>query len=302
MKKTLLQFFDFSKKERTGIFVLLFVSTCTWVLPVFFSNDNIDLSSAEITILDAKIKTLQNDSFTHFRSNIVESHPEFNESSLVEEHSLFNFDPNKIGVQEWIKLGVKEKTAQTILKYVRAGGRFSDKQDLKKIFGLSPGQVERLMPYVVFSEVIEDVRDKQVYREKQFEQLPVELNTADSNKLMLAPGIGQKLSARIIKYRDRLGGFISMSQLSEVYGITDSLLTALYPIWFVRLSPNIRKLNINSIDLEELRKHPYVSFSMSKLIIAYRNSHGRINDTQEMYSIAGIDREKLNKLVPYLAY
>ena len=302
MKKTLLQFLDFSKKERTGIYVLLFVSTCTWVLPVFFSNDNIDLSSAEITILDAKIKTLQNDSFTHFRSNIVESHPEFNESSLVEEHSLFNFDPNKIGVQEWIKLGVKEKTAQTILKYVRAGGRFSDKQDLKKIFGLSPGQVERLMPYVVFSEVIEGVRDKQVYREKQFEQLPVELNTADSNKLMLAPGIGQKLSARIIKYRDRLGGFVSMSQLSEVYGITDSLLTALHPIWFVGLSPNIRKLNINSIDLEELRKHPYVSFSMSKLIIAYRNSHGRINDTQEMYSIAGIDREKLNKLVPYLAY
>ncbi len=302
MKKTLLQFLDFSKKERTGIYVLLFVSTCTWVLPVFFSNDNIDLSSAEITILDAKIKTLQNDSFTHFRSNIVESHPELNENSLVEEHALFNFDPNKIDVQEWIKLGVKEKTAQTILKYVRAGGRFRDKHDLKKIFGLSPGQVERLMPYVVFSEVIEGVRDKQVYREKQFEQLPVELNTADSNKLMLAPGIGQKLSARIIKYRDRLGGFVSMSQLSEVYGITDSLLTALHPIWFVGLSPNIRKLNINSIDLEELRKHPYVSFSMSKLIIAYRNSHGRINDTQEMYSIAGIDREKLNKLVPYLAY
>ncbi len=302
MKKTLLQFLDFSKKERTGIYVLLFVSTCTWVLPVFFSNDNIDLSSAEITILDAKIKTLQNDSFTHFRSNIVESHPELNETTLVEEHALFNFDPNKIGVQEWIKLGVKEKTAQTILKYVRAGGRFRDKHDLKKIFGLSPGQVERLMPYVVFSEVIEGVRDKQVYREKQFEQLPVELNTADSNKLMLAPGIGQKLSARIIKYRDRLGGFVSMSQLSEVYGITDSLLTALQPIWFVGLSPNIRKLNVNSIDLEELRKHPYVSFSMSKLIIAYRNSHSRINDTQEMYSIAGIDREKLNKLVPYLAY
>jgi hypothetical protein len=93
-----------------------------------------------------------------------------------------------------------------------------------------------------------------------------------------------------------------MSQLSEVYGITDSLLTALQPLWFVGLSPNIKKLNINSIDIEELRKHPYVSFSMSKLIIAYRNSHGRINDMQEMYSIAGIDRQKLNKLIPYLAF
>ena len=302
MKKTLLQFFDFSKKERTGIYVLLFVSTCIWVLPVFFSNENIDTGSVEVTILDAKIKKFKNDSLVYSTTQFHNSVNHLNAYAKSDTQSLFNFDPNTIGKREWLKLGVREKTAETILKYVASGGRFRDRQDLKKIFGLSPDQAERLMPYVILTDLKEDVRVKLVYREKQHEQLTFDLNLADSNKLVLAPGIGQKLSARIIKYRDRLGGFVSMSQLSEVYGITDSLLTALYPIWFVRLSPNIRKLNINSIDLEELRKHPYVCFSMSKLIIAYRNSHGRINDTQEMYSIAGIDREKLNKLVPYLAY
>jgi hypothetical protein len=195
MKHILLTFLDFSKKERTGIYILLVVSTCTWILPVFFSNENIDLSSVEITILDAKIKRLKKDSLPYFKPSIVESHTEMNKNSPIEEHALFNFDPNKIGVEEWINLGVKEKTAQTILKYVRAGGRFRDKQDLKKIFGLSPYQAERLMPYVLFSKVTEDIRDKQVYIKKKFEHLPVELNEADSNKLMFAPGIGQKLSA-----------------------------------------------------------------------------------------------------------
>jgi DNA uptake protein ComE-like DNA-binding protein len=302
MKQTILQFLDFSKKERTGIYVLLFVSTCIWVLPVFFSNENIDMSTVEVTMLDSKIRKLKNDSLGYSASHLHESANHVNAYSNIDTQSLFYFDPNTIGKQEWIKLGVKEKTAETILRYVTAGGRFRDKHDLTKIFGLRPYQIERLMPYVVLSEVKEHFRNKPIYKKKEIQQIHIDLNTADSNSLMLAPGIGQKLAGRVIKYRDRLGGFVSIGQLSEVYGITDSLLIRLQSIWFVSLPLQVKKLKVNSIDLEELKKHPYVSFSMSKHILAYRKSHGRIADSDEMNGIVGIDREKLARLIPYLEY
>ena len=302
MRQTLLQFLDFSKKERIGIYVLLFVSTCIWILPVFFSNENIDMSTVEVTMLDAKIRKLKNDSLTYSASRFHESENHVRANPKIDTQSLFYFDPNTIGKQEWIKLGVKEKTAETILKYVTAGGRFRDKHDLTKIFGLPHYQIERLMPYVVLSEVKENIRDEAINKKKEIRQLHIDLNTADSNSLMLAPGIGQKIAGRIIKYRDRLGGFVSINQLSEVYGITDSLLIRLQSIWFVGLPLQVKKLEVNSIDLEELRKHPYVSFSMSKHIIAYRKSHGRITDSEEMNGIVGIDREKLARLIPYLEY
>ena len=302
MRQTLLQFLDFSKKERTGIYVLLFVSTCIWILPVFFSNENIDMSTVEVTMLDAKIRKLKNDSLTYSASRFHESENHLRANPKIDTQSLFYFDPNTIGKQEWIKLGVKEKTTETILKYVTAGGRFRDKHDLTKIFGLPHYQIERLMPYVVLSEVKENIRDEAINKKKEIRQLHIDLNTADSNSLMLAPGIGQKIAGRIIKYRDRLGGFVSINQLSEVYGITDSLLIRLQSIWFVGLPLQVKKLEVNSIGLEELRKHPYVSFSMSKHIIAYRKSHGRITDSEEMNGIVGIDREKLARLIPYLEY
>jgi len=143
-------------------------------------------------------------------------------------------------------------------------------------------------------QLVKVVKTKQV--------LHLDINAADSSSLTMLPGIGDRLASRIVKYRNRLGGFVQVSQLLEVYGLQDSILDKITPLIFVEPSFSIDKIDINKIDYTLLTKHPYMTYSMAKIILAYRKAHGSINGVDEMYSIAGIPQEQLVKFLPYCMY
>jgi competence protein ComEA len=129
----------------------------------------------------------------------------------------------------------------------------------------------------------------------------VELNSADSAQLEALPLIGSKLAMRIIKYRDRLGGFYAVEQLKEVYGLRDSCFLVIQNRVFVD-SATRHFLKINHCTLEELGRHPYFGFRNSKLILKYRKEHQRINSEQELYEIQGLHFESGEKWRFYLTY
>lgn len=147
---------------------------------------------------------------------------------------------------------------------------------------------------------------KKSYKENiTFVKKPLEIfdiNIADTTSLKRIPGIGKVLSNRILKYRDMLGGFISVNQLKEVYGLNDTVLWALDTLVLIDSGFFPTQLAVNESDEFVLSKHPYISKSMAKLIANYRFQHGNIGSAAELKNIHVLDTLKLKKVLPYLKF
>ncbi|MEN9952231.1 MAG: hypothetical protein RLZZ520_499 [Bacteroidota bacterium] len=130
----------------------------------------------------------------------------------------------------------------------------------------------------------------------------LDINEADSLELEKLPAIGEKLSSRIVRYRDRLGGFIHLSQLKEVYGLSDTTYHIIFPLLKIAKDFKPKQINVNKAEYIDLRKHPYSNSSLIKLVLAYRKAHGDFSDLKALEKVEEIDKSVLDKLAPYLSY
>lgn len=207
------------------------------------------------------------------------------------------FNPNEATEQQWIEMGVKEKTAKSIRKYLEKGGSFKNPDDLSKIWGLSNRQFQELKPFVRLSHL--PSKQSVVVGQKTNRQQLIELNVADSQQLERLPRIGPAMARRIITYRNRLGGFIEIGQLREVWGIQDSVFEAIQS-YFTIDPKKITLIDINTESLEALRLHPYFGYRTAQALIAYRNQHGNYNSLEEIQQIISIDEKIYRKIMQYL--
>jgi competence protein ComEA len=205
--------------------------------------------------------------------------------------SLFTFDPNTIGMKEWVRLGLTDKQAASIEKYKSKGGKFINPDDLRKVYVLSDEMKAKLIPYVKIGTRYKHGEVKNIQ--------PIEINTADSAAFESLPGIGPVRAAKILNYRRLLGGFYSIDQLSEVRGIPDSTYGRIMP--YVRVDQSgIRQIDINAADFETLRKHPYIHAKIARALIEYRNFNGKYESRDEVAKVKGINENEYKKIYPYL--
>lgn len=129
----------------------------------------------------------------------------------------------------------------------------------------------------------------------------IDINDCDSSLLVTLPGIGPVLSSRIIKYRNLLGGYVSVSQLREVYGLPDETFEMILPLITV-LSQDVHKIQINKAGFKELLRHPYLEKSEVSAILKYRELKGTIGDVNDLIDHKLITEERALKILPYLEY
>lgn len=307
------EYFTFTKKERTGIYTLLIIMLICFIIPfcfpVFTSHtlDDHDQFDKEISRLrmkeDSQTENKNNRSYQFKRA------PHYNNSNIKANVSrrLFPFDPNTIGTKEWQMLGVRDKTIATIEKYISKGGHFYKADDISKIWGLTEEDKIALLPYVQ----IKDQRQARSFPQNnntrsygfkpyhKYEQQPFDINTADSATLDSLPGIGPRLAKRIITFRERLGGFTSVEQVGETYGLPDST--------FLRIRSKLligkevlNKINLNSCTLEQLKAHPYIRYALANSILQYRKQHGTFSELQDLKKIMIISDSIYYRISPYL--
>jgi competence ComEA-like helix-hairpin-helix protein len=127
----------------------------------------------------------------------------------------------------------------------------------------------------------------------------VNINAADSAQWERLPGIGPSFARRIVRYRNRLGGFHSVQQVSEVYGLADSVFKKIQP--FLRLGDvSLRKLSLNDTDEKSFALHPYINTNLARLIIRYRSAHGPFRQVETLRALALVDDSIYRKIEKYL--
>ena len=229
--------------------------------------------------------------------------------NTIAKGELFYFDPNTISTSGWRKLGLRDKTIQTIEKYLSKGGHFYKPADLQKIYGLHKDEYERLAPYVRIETKISSAEEQLVPSKPKEESQPaktytsryssIDINSADTSAFISLPGIGTKLALRIVTFRDKLGGFYSVDQIGETYGLADSTFQKIKQ--YLKLeNSSVKKININTATVDELKAHPYIKFSIANPIVAYRNEHGSFSKVEDIKKVMAVNEEVYKKIAPYL--
>ncbi len=129
----------------------------------------------------------------------------------------------------------------------------------------------------------------------------VDLNLADTTLLKQVPGIGSVYAGRIVKYRNLLGGFASVSQLQEVYGIDESRYQDLKP-WFSASTTSLEKIRINELSIKELSKHPYINYQQAKQIEQLRKQIGLLSHPDQLNQNHIFSDNEVNRILPYLSF
>jgi competence protein ComEA len=305
-KQLVKDYLTFSKKERIGIYCILIFLLLFWFAPSFFSD-----SKPSTTIIpDSALAHLIDTVYHHERENAYPSETnnytyEQTKHGGFTKGTLFIFDPNTLTEEGWKQLGLNERTIKTILNYRNKGGKFYNPEDLQKIWGLPTGFYDHVAQHIKITSIAQNKSYSPSYSitssfEKKERKLSAfDINQADTAAFIALPGIGAKLAARIINFRDKLGGFHSIEQIKEIYGLPDSTYQELKP-YFILNKTEIKKININSATKEELKIHPYIRWQLSNVIIEYRNQHGQFKNISELKNIHLIDETLYNKIAPYL--
>ena len=129
----------------------------------------------------------------------------------------------------------------------------------------------------------------------------LDINQADTTQLKSIYGIGSKLSARIVGYRSKLGGFVSLNQLSEVYGLDSAVVDEAKKKFFVSENFKPSLLNPNTTDEKTLASHPYLKSKLARVIIAYRQQHGSFQQVDDLKKISILTEQTFEKIKPYLS-
>lgn len=231
------------------------------------------------------------------------------------EPLLFPFDPNGLSVDSLRLLGLPQWLAARIYKYRQKGGSFREKEDLRKIYGLPDSTYLRLEPYIRIENLAQKNPKPQREESRQppwkkypsadsragREIFPLDINKSDSLSLQALRGIGPVLSGRIVRFRQKLGGFVSLEQLYEVWGLDSMVVAGMMEKAFVQEDFQPVPVSINSAGEEELAAHPYIGFKQARLLYAYRQQHGPFLSANDLLKIHTLDSVFVDKIAPYIA-
>lgn len=302
-------YLTFSKKERLAAFCILAIAASIYLLPKLFSKNaeavHFQPDSSLFAEIEKKRETATNGEPQAENVSISFYEPTVNKGYT--EGALFHFDPNTLTMEGWQKLGLNQRTTKTLLNYRNKGGKFYKKEDLRKIWGLPEGFYHRVEPYIQIGNAPKNfTRNYTTPAYKEYENKAarkisiVQVNAADTSALIALPGIGSKLAARIVAFRDKLGGFYTTEQIGETYGLPDSTFQMLKPYLQVDAEA-VRKINLNIATKDELRMHPYIKWALANAIVEYRNQHGTFNNLEELKNIMLIDEATYKKIAPYFS-
>lgn len=290
-----MKFFYLQKSDRRVILLLLGIIVAALAVGYFFDGEPEEAAMEEVPAQKAGKQQ-------HPKASYYQGEPK--------QPELFPFDPNTADSTQLLRLGLQPWQVRNIYKYRAAGGIYREPSDFARLYGLTLKQYRQLEPYIRISEdyqpaarfISKDVtmeeRDTMRYPVKLQPQERIVLNTADTAQLRKVPGIGHYFARKIVEYRERLGGYVSVQQLLEIEDFPDTAVN----YFIIPDDTQLRKLNLNRLSLNELKRHPYISFYQARAIVDYRRLHGPLESLQQLSLSRDFPPEAIRRLAPYVEF
>ncbi|MEI6882154.1 MAG: helix-hairpin-helix domain-containing protein [Bacteroidota bacterium] len=298
IEKIVKTYFYFNTSERKSIVALVILIILCIALPqVYFKLFPVEKVNIQITELKEKEANF-------FSVNQTSESDDEKISATI--NSINKFDPNTASDKDLASLGFSSKNIRTIRNYLSKGGSFKLPEDLNKLYGVDKDVIEKTIPLVEIRNENKPYQNtsfkqdslKKTKGKKVFEVL--EINAADSESLVKLYRIGPSLASKIINYRNKLGGFLNLNQLTEIWGFDEDILYDLQGK--IKVDANrAKRLNLNNVDLETLKQHPYYKFKLSQAIVNYRLQHGNFKSMNDLRNIR-IVNDSILKLISIYGY
>lgn len=287
--------FKFNKQERSGIFFLLAIIVLLQLVYAFSTS-----IFQESTSVANKIEL---DGVAQEQINILKEKALENDSLKI-----YPFNPNYITDYRGYKLGMSTQEIDRLHLYRSSNKFVNSAEEFQNVTLISDSLLQKIAPYFKFPEWVKSTSSQKSIEANvvKFNKKPnvtntvKDLNTASAQDLKVIYGIGEKLATRIIKFRDRLGGFLIEDQLYDVYGLKPEVAQKVLMKFKVQTKPEIVKINVNTANASEISKLVYLNYQVSSNIVAYRKQVGEIKSIDELKKIEGFPSDKINRITLYL--
>jgi len=287
--------FTYSKQERSGIFFLLLIIVALQVVfyVVKYTSSNVEGNLSIDRDIQDKIDALKQN------------------SKQKDSIRIYPFNPNFISDYKGYTLGMSIEEIDRLHAF-RAEHKFvNNSEEFQKITHVSDSLLKEISPYFKFPEWAKNkyASQKKIPSASFQRELDIQkdnfqikdLNSATADDLKSISGIGEKLALRIIKFRNRLGGFIVDDQLYDVYGLEPDVVKRTYERFKVLRQPKIEKINLNSASVEEISKLIYIRFNIATKIVEYREVNGSFSSFDELTKIEDFPIDKIHRIKLYLS-
>jgi len=289
--KDLRSHFKFNKQERSGIFFLLLIIIILQVGYFAFRSFSMDVNKSSFSSdveMQAKIDILKK------------------KASQKDSIKIYPFNPNFITDYKGYTLGLSIEEIDRLHAFRSKNQYVNSPEEFQQVTQVSDSLLNSIALYFKFPEWTKkekqySVKSDQKPKPNQREVKLKDINTATAEDLKSIYGIGEKLSARIIKFRDRLGGFIVDEQLNDVYGLEKEVVQRVFERFKIINPPQIEKININTASVEMLTKLIYLQKDVAINIVRYRDSQGSIKSFEELSKIDNFPAEKIENIALYLS-
>ena len=259
--KVLKPHFRYNKRQRNGVFYFLVGILLLQGVYVYVSN------TSKYTVEDDAELELLREQLDSLKELKVKTRPRF------------KFNPNYISDEKGYLLGMSVKEIDRLLAYRSSNKWIQNSIHFQEVTQVSDSLMELISPLFQFPHKKKTTKEKRGAKTK-VEKLAI--NATTEKELREINGIGEKLSARILKYQNRLQGFTYMSQLNEVWGLSDEVIAALNSRYYIGQKPDIQQININTASFKEVLSIVYVDYNTTKLLFNYKDSVGKIRDLKEI--------------------
>ena len=287
---TLKSYFQFSKAQRSGIFMLL--SICVSLQLTYYF---IDFSSEEIQSNEAQewlSIQCQIDSIKQIKK---EDRPK-----------IFPFNPNFITDFKGYKLGMSVTEIDRLLAYRKTNKYVNSASEFQQVTKVSDSLLHTIAPYFKFPDWVTNKKEFHSYSKIPFYKkekiIVLDINEAKTEDLINVYGIGEGLSARILKEKEKFGGFVSMEQMKDIWGLSSEVIENLNKHFKVSGLTKVRKIPINDASVKELSQFPYFRYALAKSIVTYRSMNGNLKNAKDLLKINGFPVEKVNIIALYLDF
>jgi DNA uptake protein ComE-like DNA-binding protein len=291
--KTINSYFKFSRSQRKGLFLLFGIIVALQLSYFFVDFSSLSNSSPE----KEKWLSLQSE---------LDS---LKQEKLNYTPKIYPFNPNFITDFKGYKLGMSVQEIDRLLAFRKLNKYVNSPKEFQDVTKISDSLLNAMAPLFKFPDWVNSKKEFKDYKKMSYPAFAkkgkmgiIDINQATQEDLVKIYGVGESISLRILKEKESFGGFVSMEQMKDIWGLSPEVIENLNAHFKVSALPNLKKIDINNASIKELSQFPYFKYPISKKIVTYRSMNGDFKNAEDLTKIIGLSIEKANIIALYLKF